>query len=81
MTSSSETSVGAWFSSTMVPSESITRYVGIAGIVDGREKDISVVNLLSTAPGNRTLSAAKSESDVILEKTCSHRSGEIDLLV
>lgn len=39
----------------MTPSESITRYVGIVGVVDGREKAISDVNLLFTAPGNRTL--------------------------
>ena len=46
---------GFLLSSTMVPSESITRYVGIAGWVEGRSNASSVVNLLFTAPGKWTL--------------------------
>ena len=42
-------------SSTTTPSESMTRYVGIAGCVDGCSNDSFVVNLLVTAPGKWTL--------------------------
>ena len=40
---------------TSTPSESMILYVGIFGISDGLIKDMLVVNLLLTAPGNRTL--------------------------
>ena len=39
----------------MIPSLSITRYVGIAGCSKGRSKERLVVNLLLTAPGKWTL--------------------------
>ncbi len=54
-TSCSLTSFGGRSSSTMTPSESMTRYVGMAGYVAGRWKERSVVNLLLTAPGKCTL--------------------------
>lgn len=54
-TSSSDTSGAALDLSTISPSESMTRYVGIAGRSEAFRKDMSVVNLLLTAPGNSTL--------------------------
>ena len=53
--SSSDTSGGPRDLSTNSPSESITRYVGIAGKSEALRNDISVVNLLLTAPGKSTL--------------------------
>lgn len=54
--SSSETSTGrSRLLSSSSPSESMTLYVGICGMSEGVTKVMSVVNLLLTAPGNRTL--------------------------
>ena len=54
-TSSSETWGGPRDLSTNSPSESMTRYVGMAGRSEALRKAISVVNLLLTAPGKCTL--------------------------
>ena len=54
-TSSSLISEGFLLLSTIVPSESMTRYVGIAAWVEGCSNASSVVNLLFTAPGKWTL--------------------------
>lgn len=45
--------------STGTPSESITRKVGIPGLSAGLMNFMSVVNLLLTAPGKRTLVASQ----------------------
>lgn len=55
ITSSFVTSGSPLVWSTITPSESMTLYVGIASFAEGVINDISVVNLLLIAPGNRTL--------------------------
>jgi hypothetical protein len=58
-TSSPSTSGAPRLLSTMMPSESMTLYVGMAGWAEGVTNDMFVVNLLLTAPGNRTLCRSK----------------------
>lgn len=66
-TCSSVTSGRCRVSSTMSPSEFITRNVGIGGRVDGRKKSKDAVSGLPTAPGNRDLQQALGEYHSSLE--------------
>ncbi len=58
--------------STTTPSESMTRYVGIAGRALGCSKDISEVNLLFTAPGKFILNQTVLEP-VTRQRRITHR--------
>lgn len=67
ITSSGSMSDGCLPSSTMIPSESITLYVGIAVCVEGRSNASFVTNLLLTAPGKWTLERLINTHCVILD--------------
>src|SRR5438046_9617733 len=73
--SSSLTSSGALASSTITPSESIMRYVGMAGYVEGRSNERLVVNLLFTAPGKLTLATILSVTSCLARDNATKLTG------